>query len=184
MVQILLHLRGCGLKGKSSKQPRDTHLPNLIIEAHMDNPADVWHGYNRKFRQRAAADPSMCWAMVDPTLSSLAFSGRVKVSRCKHCFSLTHAPADCKRATPDKSAHSSCVHLATSVLIGTKTRASSCSCANCTYQHVCTYCAQDLSILNKFHKSVFCPYHTVPERKGGDRFRFIWGQQTRQSYRN
>ena len=45
----------------------------LIIETNMEYADDAWLGYDRKFRQRAAADPGMSWAMMDPTFWSLAF---------------------------------------------------------------------------------------------------------------
>ena len=72
----------------------------LIIEAHMEYAGDAWLGYDRRFRQRAAADPGMSWATIDPTFWSLAFSGRAKASRCKHCFSLTHTSANCEWSAP------------------------------------------------------------------------------------
>ena len=52
------------------------------------------HDFAMRFKQKAAEDPGMPWAIIDPKLWSLAFLGRTKVSQCKHCFSLTHASAD------------------------------------------------------------------------------------------
>ena len=48
-----------------------------------------WLGYDRRFRQDAAA-------------RHLAFTGAVKRSRCVHCLSLTHKSPQCNWAdTPD-----------------------------------------------------------------------------------
>ena len=70
----------------------------LIIEARMEYEGDRWLGYDRRFRQNAAASPDATWARIDPTLWNMAFVGQAKVYRCKHCFSLTHAAADCNWA--------------------------------------------------------------------------------------
>ena len=70
----------------------------LIIEARMEYEGDGWLGYDRWFRQNAAASPDAIWARIDPTLWNMAFVGQAKVSRCKHCFSLTHTAADCNWA--------------------------------------------------------------------------------------
>lgn len=44
----------------------------------MEYKGEAWLGYDRSFRQRVAADPSMFWAVIDPTLCSLTFSGKTK----------------------------------------------------------------------------------------------------------
>ena len=91
----------------------------LIIEAHMECEGEAWLGYDRRFRQRAAAYPGMSWAMTDHTLWSLAFSDRAKALRCKHCFSLTHASVNYEwTSTPDTGDQSSCLQLGTYALIG------------------------------------------------------------------
>ena len=79
------------------------HIPDimgyqsLIIEASMD---DCWAGYDRRYRQQVASHPSTTWSINHPTLWSLAFTGRAKVSRCSYCFSLSHRSADCE-LSPD-----------------------------------------------------------------------------------
>ena len=67
----------------------------LIIQAYQEYQGDSWLGYDRRFRQQAAATPTK-WAVVDPTLWNLAFSGRAGVSRCSYCFSLSHCSSDCE----------------------------------------------------------------------------------------
>ena len=70
----------------------------LIIEAHMEYEGNGWLGYDHQFRQNAAASPDIIWARFDPTLWNVVFVGQAKVSRCKHCFSLTHTAANCNWA--------------------------------------------------------------------------------------
>ena len=66
----------------------------LIIQAHQEYQGDCWLGYDRRFRQRAAANPSRSWSTIDPTLWSLAFSGRASSAICSHCFSTSHSSRD------------------------------------------------------------------------------------------
>ena len=66
---------------------------NLIIQAYQEYRGDCWLGYDRGFRQQAAATPTR-WAVVDPTLWNLAFSGQAGTSRCRYCFSLSHYSSD------------------------------------------------------------------------------------------
>ena len=156
----------------------------LIIEAHMEYAGDAWLGYDRRFRQRAAADLGMSWAKIDPTLWSLAFSGRAKASRCKYCFSLTHTSANCEWSTPEQGGQPPMPTTGPICFDWNKDPRPGCSRANCSYQHFCYYCAQDPSILNKFHKSVFCPYYTASKGRGGGRSQYIWGKQAQRSYKN
>jgi len=128
----------------------------LIIEAHMEYAGDAWLGYDRRFRQRAAADPSTSWAVIDTTLWNLAFSGKAKASRCKHCFSLTHTSAECEwTSAPGSTVYPSTAQVGRICFDWNRDPRPGCSHADCTYKHVCTNCAQDPSILNKFHKAVF-----------------------------
>ena len=68
---------------------------NLIIQAYQEYQGDCWLGYDRRFRQQAAATPTR-WAVVDPALWNLAFSSQAGTSRCCYCFSLSHCSSDCK----------------------------------------------------------------------------------------
>ena len=65
---------------KPQKTPEILAYLTLIIEAHMEYAGEAWLRYDKRFRQKAAANPSMSWAMINPTLWSLAFSGRAKAS--------------------------------------------------------------------------------------------------------
>ena len=62
----------------------------LTIEAFLEYQGDGWLGYDRRFRQRAAANPGLVWANIDTTLWNLAFAGQGSTSRCCHCFCLSH----------------------------------------------------------------------------------------------
>ena len=70
----------------------------LIVEACLEYGSETWLGYNRRFRQLAAASPDTTWAKIDPTLWNMAFTGQAKARRCKFCFSLTHPSEDCNWA--------------------------------------------------------------------------------------
>ena len=52
----------------------------LIIEAHMEYSGDAWLGYDIRFRQCAATDTTKNWAIIDPTLWNLAFSGKARAT--------------------------------------------------------------------------------------------------------
>ena len=67
----------------------------LIVEACLEYGSDSWLGYDRRFRQMAAASPDTVWTKIDPTLWSMVFTGQAKSHRCKFCFSLTHPSEDC-----------------------------------------------------------------------------------------
>ena len=79
----------------------------LIIEVHMEYSGDAWLGYDRRFRQCAVTDNTKIWAIIDPTLWNLAFSGKARATRCKFCFSLCHGSSDCAWATDQPTSCSS-----------------------------------------------------------------------------
>ena len=70
----------------------------LIVEACMEYNCEAWLGYNRRFRQDAAASPTTVWAKIDPTLWNKAFTGQARGQRCQYCFFLTHKSEDCNWA--------------------------------------------------------------------------------------
>ena len=76
---------------------------SLILEAHLEYAGDSWLGYDRRFRLAAAANQNTTWAVIDPTLWSLAFAGKAKAARCKYCFSITHSSVDCEWAPDSQS---------------------------------------------------------------------------------
>jgi hypothetical protein len=74
----------------------------LIVETCMEYNSEAWLGYDRRFRQNAAATPGgTIWATMDPTLWNKAFTGQAHAQRCQYCFSLTHKNlATATRPTP------------------------------------------------------------------------------------
>ena len=98
---------------RAAKQPEKIQdlmgYQALIVEACTEYGSDAWLGYDRRFRQMAAASPDTPWARIDPTLWNMAFTSKAKAQRCKYCFSLTHPSEECDwaPASPTSSAHSS-----------------------------------------------------------------------------
>ena len=155
----------------SRKQPE--RIPDLlayetlIIEAHMEYSGDAWLGYDRRFRQCAATDVTKNWAIIDPTLWNLAFSGKARVTRCKFCFSLSHASSDCAWATDQPISQPNRVSTSS----GTSSRSTricyawnshpqaGCPYPSCMYEHICTFCSKNPSIIDKRHKAIFCPHY-------------------------
>ena len=84
------------ISAKSPSRIRDLlGYQALIIQASMEYKRDGWLGYDRIFRQNAAADPDTVWAHLDPTLWNIAFAGQGSTARC---FSLIHPTAECEWA--------------------------------------------------------------------------------------
>ena len=145
---------------------------SLIVEAKMEYQGDGWLGYDRRFRQRAAADLGKPWSVIDPSLWSMALSGLAKATRCKHCFSLSHRADECEWAPP-----------ATSVMVQqhgpqqwrqppprprfgrsppvchewNNSASPVCPHPDCRYQHVCSSCYYDNHVTQKDHKVINCP---------------------------
>ena len=74
---------------------RSAWLPKSYHSGISGISGRCWLGYDRGFQQQAAATPTR-WAVVDPTLWNLAFSGQAGTSRCRYCFSLSHCSSDCE----------------------------------------------------------------------------------------
>ena len=140
----------------------------LIIQASMEYKGDGWLGYDRRFRQNAAADPDVVWARLDPTLWNIAFAGRGSNARCSYCFSLTHPSSECEWAPPvpkpipmmasaSYSTHIQPKHNSPICYEWNYSRSPVCPHPNCKYQHLCIFCANDLTVHNKTHKALFCP---------------------------
>ena len=115
-----------------------------IVEARMEYEGDGWLGYDRRFRQNAAASLDTTWARIDPTLWNMAFVGQAKVSRCKHCFSLTHTATDCNWA-PSPSTLKPYTPRPTGSSRPSKicyewnhSPSQTCPFPACRYQHICT----------------------------------------------
>ena len=140
----------------------------LILDAHKEYPGDHWIGYDRRFRQRAAATRSTKWSDVEPTLWNLAFAGRAHSSRCKFCFSISHHSNDCDLA-PDVQASPRGV---TSILPRpslpfrrpvcydwNEDPAPGCPRRGCKFEHICYLCVRDANVKDRNHKAVLCPNH-------------------------
>ena len=138
----------------------------LIVEARMEYEGDGWLGYDRRFRQNAAASSDICWSKIDPTLWNKAFAGQAKASRCKHCFSLTHSAEECDWA-PTPSANKAPV---TNRYVSAPRARPAKVCyewnhnpsptspfPGCRYQHICWYCSSDPQVTDKEHKAMHCP---------------------------
>ena len=158
----------------AKKQPQ--RIPDLlayqtlIIESQLEYQGDAWMGYDRRFRQRAAANPHTSWSTIDTTLWNLAFAGKARAACCNHCFSLSHASNQCEWAPdiiPNDSNYRQPPNLKYQPICkawNTDTRPG-CSYANCAYKHICWYCSNDPRVLDKAHKGVFCPYQPSAGRK-------------------
>ena len=56
----------------------------IILEASLEFEGTAWLGYDRRFWQNAAADPTITWGTIDSDLWRIAFAGRVKKAHCTH----------------------------------------------------------------------------------------------------
>jgi len=141
----------------------------LIIEASMEYEGNAWLGYDRRFRQAAAANPDTQWSRIDPTLWNLAFAGHAKKVRCTHCFSLTHKSSQCDWApdlpsvSPTFNPRSWSYPQKDLKLKGicrswNRDPRPGCSFPNCNFRHICSYCYNNPASTDKSHKSVFCPW--------------------------
>ena len=151
----------------ANKQPQ--RIPDLlayqrlIIESQMEYQGEAWMGYDRRFRQRAMANPHISWSTIDTTLWNLAFAGKARVARCTHCFSLSHPSNQCEWA-PDPIPSTN-YHQASAVKSQPICRAwntdsrPGCRFANCAFNHICWYCSADPQVTDKIHKGIFCPNH-------------------------
>ena len=140
----------------------------LIVEARMEYEGEGWLGYDRRFRQNAAATTESCWSKIDPTLWNKAFAGQAKATRCKHCFSLTHTAEECDWApTPSTNKPTPTVkpNPARSLQVcyeWNHNPSPSCPFPGCKYQHICWFCSRDPQVTDKAHKAMHCPRRRRP----------------------
>ena len=141
----------------------------LIVEASLEYQGDSWVGYDRRFRQRAATNPSLLWANTDPTLWNLAFSGQARVSRCRHCFILSHTTEHCDWAPdptplmmshPTSSQYPQHQQLPICRAWNNDPRPL-CPVPQCSYRHICWQCYSD------DHKACHCPQSGRPSAASG-----------------
>ena len=142
---------------------------SLIIDASIQYEGDSWVGYDRRFRLSAAANLTKAWASLDPTLWNLAFAGNARVSRCKHCFALTHTSSKCEWASEATQAISTPpqpliypTRQYRRIFRKWNNIPGRCPVAGCTYEHICLTCAYDSTISNKVHKLIHCPNRRTP----------------------
>ena len=149
----------------------------LIIQAQMEYQGDSWLSYDRTFRLRAASKRNLDWSAVDPTLWSLAFSGKGKSNGCKHCFSPTHSSTECSWNPEAQSSSRMNTHapelseqparrLSRVCYDWNNSPSPSCSYPFCKYLHKCAICVRVPGAADTNHKALYCPYRTdrVPQR--------------------
>jgi len=139
----------------------------IILEASLEFEGNAWLGYDRRFRQNAAAEPNIKWGTIDTDLWRIAFAGRVKRARCTHCFSLYHSSAQCDWAprptrgnpvTPNDEKSNLCRSWNRDPRPG-------CGFVNCQYRHICDVCYDNPNVPDRFHKGISCPYRPQPLMK-------------------
>ena len=150
----------------------------LIVEACSEYGNEAWLGYDRRFRQMAAANPGITWARIDPTLWNMAFTGQAKAVRCKFCFSLTHTSEECDWA-PTTRVATTLVTVAPPQPPNPPQRWKNpaqicfswnhsndphCAFPGCKYQHICLYCAKDPQVQYKNHKAIHCSNRRRPQQ--------------------
>lgn len=141
---------------------------HIIIQAHQEYHGDSWLGYDRRFRQRAATNPSRSWSTIDQTLWSLAFSGRGSSRLCSYCFSTSHSSNACELNFGSHFSQHSTTHPSRSQFTPSQGRrpicfdwnetpAPGCPHPACRFEHSCYYCTRNPSVKDKSHKAIFCP---------------------------
>ena len=114
------------------------------------------------------SQPNLKWSSIDPTLWSLAFSGKGKVSRCRHCFSLTHSSSECgwnpdyQTSSTSRSPHLTRPPQASrrfpAVCYAWNNNATpNCPYPDCKYEHKCTMCTREAGVTDVLHKAIYCP---------------------------
>ena len=142
----------------------------LIIQPQMEYQGDSWLGYDRTFRLRAISQSDLKWSCVDPTLWSLAFIGKGKVNRCRHCFSITHTSCKCGWSTGSQTSSTSSPPLSRCssqafrrfpavCYAWNSNTAPNCPYPNCKYEHKCTICTREAGATDVSHKAIYCPHH-------------------------
>ena len=121
---------------------------SLIIDASIQYEGDNWIGYDRRFHLSVAANSTKIRASLDPTLWNLAFAGNKRVSRCKHCFALTHPFSECEWAseaaqpisTPSQPLMDP-TRQYRRICRKWNNTPGRCPVSGCTYEHICLACA-------------------------------------------
>lgn len=150
---------------------------HLIIQAHQEYQGDCWLGYDRRFCQRAATNSPRSWSTINPTLWSLAFSGKASCTRCSHCFSTSHLSKNCE-LNPGSSLINRPITLPAlrSQVSSNQGRrpicfdwnenpAPGCPHPSCRFEHSCYYCTRNPAVREKGHKAIFCPHRVFSSQK-------------------
>ena len=133
-------------------------------------------GYDRRFRQTVAANPSKTWSTIDPTLWNLAFSGKASSTLCSLCFSTSHLSKDCELSTNgDPVSRSFTRPVPRSQPYNNQGRrpicfdwnessTPGCPHPSCRFEHICYYCVRNSNVRDKVHKAIFCPNRSSSQK--------------------
>ena len=114
---------------------------NLIINSQRRFQDFDWASYDRQFRQKASANPTLQWGTMEGTLWNLSrFNRSTRPSPSTTTFPLTTSTRKvpiCLEWNEDPS--EGCPHL------------------NCRYEHVCYRCINIPAITDNRHKAIHCP---------------------------
>ena len=114
---------------------------NLIINSQRCFQDFDWASYDRQFRQKASANPTLQWGNMEGTLWNLS------------CFNCSTRPSPSTTAFP----------LTTSTrkvpicLEWNKDPSEGCRHLNCRYEHVCNHCINVPAISENRYKAIRCP---------------------------
>lgn len=67
-----------------------------ILRLHQEYEGLVWWTYDAAYLHQAAVSGNRCWSRLNPSLHSLATSGKARAAvRCDFCLDSSHASTDC-----------------------------------------------------------------------------------------
>ena len=117
----------------------------VIIDASMRYEGRGWMGYDRRFRQIAAADPTKKWSSLDSDLWNMSFAGLARRSVCcQHCLMPSHTSEECVWSSSQqgppllkKSADITFSWEAPVCKSWNFSQSQDCSFQGCKFQHMC-----------------------------------------------
>lgn len=140
---------------------------SLITKASIDYWGEAWLGYDKFFRQQAAAEPARYpqWGEIDASIWTQHFSSATVRPSCPDCGSREHRRCP---ATQDERGTRGAGHgrrwearqkpYPTKPICRRFNRGQSCNPAQCSYRHVCQECKE-------VHPVTECP-QLGPEKEG------------------
>jgi len=153
---------------------------SLILRASRMYQGEGWIQYDRNFRKKAAAFPSLSWGNIDNSLWTMAFCSATPRQHCKLCFSVDHSTEECEEykppSQPKVETQSGQAPYASSNDICQKWNWLSCTFASCKYRHVCLECHRQHKIRECPSQKRYTPYPTYRSQQG-DRSSFRKGAQ-------